>query len=42
MPRRSKAIYFRKECTEKTLLRDNAHKWLDICTEEEKKKGKRK
>merc|ERR1712072_1111593 len=39
---RSKAIYFRKECTEKTLLRDNAHKWLEICTEEEKKKRKTK
>ena len=33
-------IYFRKECTEKTLLRDNATKWLEICTEEEKKKRK--
>ena len=40
MPRRSKAIYFRKECTEKTELRDDAHKWLEMCTEEEKKKRK--
>jgi hypothetical protein len=28
--RRSKAIYFRKECTEKTIARDRATQWLEV------------